>query len=116
LVLGVDGGTSKTLALVADISTASIVGFGSAGGSNFQANGLSKSGKEIQKAIEQASRGLKSALFIEAAFCMSGADRPKDYEIIRKIIVGIGFKSSFSVYNDLDAILYSGQPDGGCDC
>jgi len=68
LVLGVDGGTSKTLALVADISTASIVGFGSAGGSNFQANGLSKSGKEIQKVIEQASRGLKSALFIEAAF------------------------------------------------
>lgn len=80
LLLGIDGGGSKTTALLAS-SDGSVVGRGASGASNYQAVGLQTAIAELEKAVREAvaSAGPFGALPI-AAVClgMAGVDRPED--------------------------------------
>ena len=85
--LGVDGGGSKTLAIVVDESGRSL-GVGLGGPGNFQGPGVEKARLAVQESIEQAlnQAGAELHHFRGAYFGMAGADRPADFEIVRNLI------------------------------
>lgn len=80
LLLGIDGGGSKTTALLAT-SDGAVIGRGAGGASNYQAVGLQPALAELEKAVREAaaSAGAFGTIPI-ASVClgMAGVDRPED--------------------------------------
>ncbi len=80
--LGVDGGGTKTLAVIVDPSGGER-GRGLAGSSNYNAVGLQEAAANLQSAIEQAAQTADCQMPLRAAwFGLAGIDRPADYEIM----------------------------------
>jgi N-acetylglucosamine kinase-like BadF-type ATPase len=79
LVLGVDGGNSKTVAAVAD-AKGRICGMGRSGGSNHQTAGLSAAVQNLRAAVEQAlaEAGAGWGDLAHAVYALAGADRDAD--------------------------------------
>ena len=107
--LGIDGGASKTHALISD-EIGHVIGFGSAGGSNHQTNGLENSADEIEKAILSArsAAGVSADMLDFGCFCLAGADFPEDFQRLKKVISDIALVRSFVIMNDTFAALRSG--------
>jgi N-acetylglucosamine kinase-like BadF-type ATPase len=109
--LGVDGGNSKTFALVGD-ETGRLLALGKGGPSNHQARfGVDGAMAAIGEAVEQAltGAGLSMTDITHAAFCLAGADYPSDYDLLSGAIAQRwpGLKQ-FSVHNDSFAGLRAG--------
>lgn len=76
--LGIDGGGSKTLALLVD-SDGQERGRGMAGSSNYAAVGLEPALASIHSAVEQATQSI-GPIFIQSAWLgLAGLDRPEDH-------------------------------------
>lgn len=88
--LGVDGGGSKTLAVVSD-SAGVIVGRGVSGCGNHQAGALTAE-TNIRQAVEDAIRqaGLTKEQVTYSVFGLAGADREADFRILRPMIAKLG--------------------------
>ena len=80
-IIGIDGGGTKTLALVADLR-GKILGLGLSTGSNYHAVGLENAIKAINDASQQAISNAKTSNIKSACFGLAGAGRQNDYEII----------------------------------
>ncbi len=108
VVVGVDGGGTKTLALATEVD-GSWQGRGTAGPSNPYAVGFEAACTEITAAISEALNGNKLA-----ALCLglSGAGRPEDVEQFtvwaRAKFPGVALK----VVNDAEILLAAGAPTG----
>lgn len=76
LLIGVDGGATKTVALVAD-AEGNVLGRGRTGPSNYQVVGKETAFRAIETAIAQASQGL-SGEPIALCLGLAGAARPAD--------------------------------------
>lgn len=100
-LLGVDGGGSKTFALVSD-RKGRVLGFGRAGGSNHQDVGLPWALEEIGRAMRGALDAAgASPSGVDLAMCgLSGADFPEEHEMLRRGIEELGLASSVEVVND----------------
>lgn len=113
LVLGIDGGGSKTLALVADDSR-HVLGRGAAGASNYQAVGVDAALAALDNAIADAvaSAGLAHSRFAAACIGMAGVDRPEDHALLRgwadRSLPGI----PVAIVNDAQLVLAAGTPEG----
>jgi N-acetylglucosamine kinase-like BadF-type ATPase len=109
IVVGVDGGASKTHALVVD-ETGRLLGFGRGGPSNHQVNGLDQSLGEIRQAVESAARqaGLAFEQIDTGCFCLAGADLPEDYRMLQAAIDGLGMARRALIKNDTMAALRAG--------
>ena len=114
-VLGVDAGSSKTLALVID-EMGSVQGFGHAGTGNHQAIGLAAATSEIERASKEA---LAQAAILPQAielgcFCLAGADFPEDYVLLQEALAAFHLTQKVLIKNDMLAGLRSGvtQPWG----
>ncbi len=83
-VLGVDGGTTKTVALVA-LPDGTIVGAGRAGGSNIYSQQPQVAFANVERAVLAALApvGVRPADLSMATYSMSGADWPEDFDFIR---------------------------------
>ena len=105
-VLGIDAGGTKTVALLADAS-ASIVGEGRAGGANLQTDGELEVEKTLHAVIDEATRGLR---IVPAAVCLviAGVDRPRDADVIRGIMIRLGFRANAVIVNDALIALVAG--------
>jgi N-acetylglucosamine kinase-like BadF-type ATPase len=106
-VLGVDGGASKTLCLVAT-DDGHIVGLGRGGPSNHQVSGLevavAQIGRSVQEALAQASvQDVRLGLF-----CLAGADLPEDYAMLSQALDSLEACHKVVVKNDTMAALGSG--------
>lgn len=88
--LGVDGGGSKTYALIAD-GQGNIVGTGSSGNGNHQL-GYEQARRHIGEAVGQAlaSARLSPEQIDRACFGLAGADREADFRILRPMIAELG--------------------------
>jgi len=108
-ILGVDGGASKTHALISDES-GHFLGFGAAGGSNHQTNGFQKSINEIAKAVLAASAaaGIPAEAIDSGCFCLAGADFPLDFQRLEKALSEKQLACSFFIKNDTFSALRSG--------
>src|SRR5215469_14222108 len=80
--LGVDGGGSKTLAVIVN-ERGEEIGRGLAGGANYNTLGLAEVIKHVNAAVEQAARAAHCQLPLQKAWVgLAGIDRQADYELI----------------------------------
>jgi N-acetylglucosamine kinase-like BadF-type ATPase len=116
-VLAVDGGNSKTIALVASLE-GKILGSGRGGNSDvYQAQRYTGTPQTAIDNVEhavmsalKAAQGKKSDL-IAAVFSMAGADWPEDYAYLQASMEERGLGRSILVQNDAMAVLYDGTAD-----
>lgn len=114
-VVGVDGGTSKTIAFVAD-GAGHIVGAARGAGSNWMGPDveipMAVVGDTVRQALQRA--GLTGEDIAMGAFCLAGADWPEDYERREAYLKAAGIARRLVVRNDSFAGLRAGtsQPYG----
>ncbi|KZE73125.1 ATPase [Paenibacillus elgii] len=89
--LGIDGGGSKTFAVISD-ETGMVIGSGYGGCGNHQA-GREIAEQSIRKAVDQALQEaqLTKSDIAYAMFGLAGADREADFRVLRPMIDGLGF-------------------------
>jgi N-acetylglucosamine kinase-like BadF-type ATPase len=115
LFLGVDGGNTKTIAMVAE-RNGRIVGAGRAGtGDIYGAAGPAAAISEITSAVERAlaSAGPARRTVGWAAFSLAGADWPEDFEFLREALAsGPLLDARIEIVNDAIGALRAGTEDG----
>jgi len=113
-IVGVDGGTTKTIALVAGLDGA-IRGTGRDGGSNiYVRGGIQRALAAVERAVMDAVRaaGMNIDDLVAGVFSMSGADWPEDVISLRRAMEWRRFGRSVRVVNDALGALRAGSPDG----
>jgi N-acetylglucosamine kinase-like BadF-type ATPase len=113
-LLGVDGGNTKTIALVAD-ATGQIRGAARTGCGDIYGNGTVAALTELDKAINDALRsaGARRDDVASAAFSLAGADWPEDYSFLRtELRQRFSAVSALVLVNDAIGALRAGTSDG----
>ncbi|AIQ68113.1 N-acetylglucosamine kinase [Paenibacillus graminis] len=90
--LGVDGGGSKTLAVVTD-QDGKVMGRAATGCGNHQ-SGAAIAEQNIRLAVDEAlhASGLTKERITYSTFGLAGADREADYQVLRPMIAGLGLE------------------------
>ena len=120
LVLGIDGGGSGTVALLAQLHGEdasrgwTIVGRGEAGPSNIRATGNTSAFTALDQAIERAFAAAKLSRGPVAVACLglAGAGRPAERDVIRAWAGRMYLAEAIEVTNDASLLLAAGTPDG----
>lgn len=114
LVLGVDGGGTHTIAVLAHRGTGEVLGRGTAGGSNIQSAGersaLLALEQSIEKAFEQA--GQKRESVAAACLGLAGVDRDEGLDVIQNWAARYQLAGLVPVANDATLLFAAGTPDG----
>jgi N-acetylglucosamine kinase-like BadF-type ATPase len=112
-VLGVDAGGTKTVAVVAG-RDGLVRGVGRSGSANFQACGVAGAKSQIKKAVEEAAgqAGVDTSGFNAVCYGVAGADRPKDFDTIRRFVEPLTPCPAFRLENDTIIALRAGTQDG----
>ncbi len=113
-ILGVDGGNTKTIALVAR-PDGTIVGSGRGGCSDIYTDPdpavpLAEAEKAVRDALQMA--GIDAGVLTVGAFSMAGADWPEDFALIRSAVEAWGFGRQLVVVNDAVGALWAGSASG----
>jgi N-acetylglucosamine kinase-like BadF-type ATPase len=104
IVLGVDGGGTKTHALAVN-EHGQVVGVGISKESNYQVSGLKKAIHEIADATRQALGTMRPD---KAVFCLAGCDTDLDEMRLIQAIADLGLVDDFVCYTDVFAALRAG--------
>lgn len=120
LVLGIDGGGTKTVAWLAECgdtaheSNGGVMGKGSAGPSNQRAVGPVMALQNLDAAIESAfaDAGLPRATVAAACLGLAGADRDSDRRVIEDWASFARVAAAVEVVNDAVPLLHVDQGDG----
>lgn len=101
VVLGVDGGRSKTIALIADAS-GQVLGAGRAGDATHSTSDLDRQMEFILAAVEEARQDADIDLkqVMVSFFGLSGADWPEDHQARWARLAGFGVGRQIGVKND----------------
>jgi N-acetylglucosamine kinase-like BadF-type ATPase len=114
-VLGVDGGSTKTIALVAR-RDGTIVGVGRRGCSSIYNAGMTEQAAlgEAEQAVRAAldAGGVRPGDLAAGVFSMCGADWPEDIALIEDTMQRCGFGRMGIVVNDAFGALRAGSEDG----
>ena len=113
LFLGIDGGGSKTLALIADES-GNVIGRGSAESSNYHSIGKEKAFESLNNAIRFAFEDAKLSRQIFQAACLglAGVHRPQDRAVIESWAKENLANTPVKIVNDAELVLAAGTADG----
>jgi N-acetylglucosamine kinase-like BadF-type ATPase len=114
LVLGVDGGNTKSLAVVADLD-GRVVGTGRAGCGDIYASTVEPALAELDVAIGGALREADASPdeIVAGGFSLAGADWPEDHAFLeREMARRLGPSTRIVVVNDALGALRGGTPDG----
>ena len=119
LILGIDAGNTKTIALIADAS-GTVLGWGRAGGSNIYV-----SRPRAIAAIDQAVQAARSRVglpvsgpsvsksdFASVTLSASGADWPEDFQLLECLLAERGWARRWQVVNDAVGALRAGSLEG----
>ncbi|MDZ4659322.1 MAG: BadF/BadG/BcrA/BcrD ATPase family protein [Bythopirellula sp.] len=117
LILGVDGGGTKTDACLAQVGPAgeeTILGQGQAGSSNVKAVGAEKALANLSQAIDQAwsTAQLPRDCVAGAVFGLSGAGRPETQQLIQNWAREKNIAEQVRVVHDALPVLIAGTPLG----
>src|SRR5688572_9023955 len=109
VVLGVDGGSSKTHAALVDES-GTLLGFGKAGIANQHTSGLENGLKEVAASVRMALQAaqLQPQDVELGCFCLAGADVAEDFRILTPALEALNLARKVVVKNDTAAGLRSG--------
>ncbi|MBC7878779.1 MAG: hypothetical protein H7Y59_16535 [Anaerolineales bacterium] len=99
--LGIDVGSSKTHAVIAD-EAGRCIGFGKASGGNHQSVGYEGLQNVLKKCFEQAKEmaGISIDQIVGAGFGVAGYDFPSDREEHLEVIAALGLSCPLDVVND----------------
>lgn len=111
--LGIDVGSSKTHALIAD-ETGRCIGFGTAGGGNHQGMGYERLAEVLQKSFAGACEmsGVDRSSIAGAGFGVAGFDFPSEREDHLQAIGTLGLSCPLEVVNDGANGLIAGTSHG----
>lgn len=117
LILGVDGGGTKTAACLAQVGAdgeETILGQGQAGSSNVKAVGADKALANLLEAIEQAwsVANLPRDCAAVAVFGLSGAGRPETQQLVHNWAREKNIAAQVRVVHDALPVLVAGTPAG----
>lgn len=115
LVLGIDGGGTKTLAWLATADgDAAPLGVGLGGPGNFQAVGVEAALANLATAINAAftDAGIPPGPVAAAVVGLSGSDREENRKILADWAAARNLARRFRVVNDALPIVAAGSPDG----
>lgn len=127
LIIGVDGGGSKTIALVADGTGCHmppkgaacepyVLGRGSAGPSNYHVVGLATATEAVETAItvaiEEAGEDQDSAVVNTICLGLAGMGRPEDRAMIQRWATERFAGARVTVVTDAQLVLAAGTPQG----
>jgi N-acetylmuramic acid 6-phosphate etherase len=121
LYLGIDGGGSRTVALLASSAPGStdsvrgrILGRGEAGPSNIQAVGSARALGALQGAIAGAFAAAKVSPMPVTAACLglAGAGRAEDQQVIQEWARAVRLAENIEVTTDAAILLAAGTPEG----
>jgi N-acetylglucosamine kinase-like BadF-type ATPase len=109
LVLGVDGGGTKTDAVIADLQ-GHILGSQTNGGANWERMGIDKALTNLEDVIKLVAKdaGIETSEISCAAFAIAGIDWTDDKNLYLPITERLGIKN-FEIMNDSFAALYAGS-------
>jgi N-acetylglucosamine kinase-like BadF-type ATPase len=113
LVLGIDGGATSTVALLADASSGRVLGRGDGGPSNIQAVGEEAALRALDTAVGAAfeAAGLAYAPVAAAALGLAGIDLD-GVDVIRDWAGRVELAPKLSIANDATLLFAAGTPDG----
>ncbi len=113
LYLGIDGGGTHTVALLA-ADTATILGRGAAGPSNRQAVGTERALAALDEAVSAAFTTAKLPRGPVSSACLglAGADRDDDRAVIRAWAERVRLADKIEVTSDAAILLAAGTPQG----
>jgi len=114
LVIGIDGGGTSTVALLASAATGEVLGRGLVGPSNIQAVGVAAALAALDGAIDAAFLDAKIERCEVSAACLglAGIDRDEGLDVIRAWADRVTLARSVRVANDATLLLAAGTPDG----
>jgi N-acetylglucosamine kinase-like BadF-type ATPase len=109
IVLGVDGGGTKTHVAVADTEGA-LLGVASSGASNWEDVGVAAAGATVQAAVREAlgSAGVDATAVDGAVFGLAGIDWPADEVRMGSIAETLGLGGAWEMLNDAFVALRAG--------
>jgi N-acetylglucosamine kinase-like BadF-type ATPase len=114
LVLGVDGGNSKAIALVARTDGSVVGAARRLGAADIYAEGpdaaLAVTRAAVHEALDRA--GATPAEIGQAVFSMAGADWPEDFDLLTDALATDGFGGPATVVNDAIGALAGAVPEG----
>ena len=113
LVIGIDGGGTTTICLLADRS-GTVLGRGTAGPSNIQAVGVDAGLKALDDGIDRAfqAANLDRATVGGATLGLAGIDRQEGLDVIHGWAGRVGLADRAGVANDATLLLAAGTPAG----
>jgi N-acetylglucosamine kinase-like BadF-type ATPase len=114
LVLGIDGGATKTVALLGDADTGAIVGRSRQRGSNFYAHDSSAAFAELDRAIAQAfvDAGIPRQKVEAMCAGIAGVSRPEDEQMVSSWVRNRGIADDLLIANDGWLVIAAGTADG----
>jgi N-acetylmuramic acid 6-phosphate etherase len=117
LVIGIDGGGTHTVALLARAQCSggwTLLGRGEAGPSNLQAVGAAPALEALDHAVAQAfvAAGLPRTSVAAACLGLAGAGRSEDQAVIAEWAALVKLAVSVEVTGDAPLLLAAGTPDG----
>ncbi|TWU23650.1 N-acetylglucosamine kinase [Bythopirellula polymerisocia] len=117
LILGIDGGGTKTVACLAQISLdgeQTILGRGNSGSSNLKAVGPEKALQNLLQALQQAwsATDLAPEPVSLAVLGMSGAGRPEAQVLMQQWNMEYSISQRFMLVHDALPVLAAGTPQG----
>jgi N-acetylmuramic acid 6-phosphate etherase len=119
LLLGIDGGGTHTVALLAAVPAGaaglwSVAGRGEAGPSNQKAVGKDSTLRALDEAVTRAfaAAGLPRAPVASACLGLAGSDRPEDRAVIHEWARQVRLAAHVEVTNDAALLLAAGTPAG----
>jgi len=112
LLVGIDGGGTKTVALVSDLE-GRMLGRGVGGPSNYQVVGLPVACDSMNQAIRAGFADAKIEPCLPRVICLglSGVDRPQDYAAIRAWAAEQMPGTPAVIVNDAMLVLAAGTPE-----
>jgi N-acetylglucosamine kinase-like BadF-type ATPase len=121
LLLAVDGGGTKTQALVTDLE-GNLLARGLGPPSNHHRVGIEKAREAVAEAVKGAlgfvirgpvaGRSWAEGRIAAACFGLAGVDSPEDEALVADWVRAEGIAKSFCVVNDTELILAAGTPEG----
>jgi len=113
LIAGVDGGNTKTVAVVCDLEGRAL-GIGRGGCGNWEAIGEAKAAQVITEVVAQAlaAAGGAHADLAHAHMGLAGLDWPDDEPRLRKALAGAGWGCALTLENDSFLAVRACAPEG----
>jgi N-acetylglucosamine kinase-like BadF-type ATPase len=114
LIIGADGGNTKTVAMVCDPEQGVVRGVGRGNSSNWEGMGYEKAAAVITEVAEQAlgKAGASRAEVVRLHAGLAGVDWPEDEVRMREALQSLGWRSEITLENDAFSAVRVTAPNG----